>query len=194
MKLTNEIRKQIVDAALAKSELPKMRAKVEKDLQALAKAAYKAAVSIPAGIRKLPPEVSAEWLRRDTHIEISAPGFQRYNHYRSNSPDRQFLCVTIKLDDPVVVPQRFGMVKADEHPHVAKLAAEVHTDHLAANAYEDDLRRSLRAITSSANTSEQLLRTWPEGKKFLPAEKPKSRALVDTKTVIEVNEKLGLQA
>lgn len=195
MKLTNEIRKQIVDAAIAKSKVPKMREHVLQGRRALALKAYQAAVAVPSEIANLPYSVSAAWVRRVSTIFVYADGFSRYDNFDSR-PDtaRGLLPVELKLEDPVVVPLHFNQVMAKEHPAVAKAAAKLHADHLAANEYEDTLRQKLSAIVASANTVEQLLRTWPEGKPFVPAPKTPVRALVDTKTVAEINETLGLKA
>lgn len=194
MILTKQIREQIIDAAIAKSELPKHRAKVKADIQKLGKLAYSLAVKVPKEVAALPAEVKAAWLQSVTSLEILSEGFSRnYNCEARDAWRRQEnLPSDIKLDDPVLVGRYFGSVKAADHPKLKASAETVLAAHRAANAYEDDLRAQLRAIVAAANTSDQLLKTWPECKPFLPPETVKSRALVDTKTVDSVNKILNL--
>lgn len=195
MLLTNAIRAKIVDAAIEKSDLPKLRKKVQQGLLALAKLVYATEVQVPAEIKALSADVKSKWLRNTSSIEIYTPGFDRYSYWSKGREDggRNRLNSTLGLEDPVYLPIHFGTVNLKDKPKLKQAATSVHADHLAANQYEDDLRQKLNAIVSTANTDEQLLKTWPEGKKFIPAPVAKSRALVDTKTIADVNTTLGLK-
>lgn len=193
MLLTNAIRTKIVDAAIEKSDLPKMRKKVQQGLLALAKLVYSTEVQVPAELKALSADVKSKWLRSTSSIDIYTPGFDRYSHWPSVTGGRNRLNCVLKLEDPVYLPIHFGTVDLKDKPKLQQAAALVHADHLTANQYEDDLRQKLNAIVATANTDEQLLKTWPECKKFIPAPVAKSRALVDTKTVADVNTTLGLK-
>lgn len=192
MNLTKEIRNKIIDAALAKSDLPKRRANVKAGLKKLGLLAYSLAVDLPPEIAALPAEVKTKWLHRTAHIEIAADGFNRYNHSESGDNFPEQLRAVIALDDPVLIPVHFGTVSAKDHAKLKDAAATLIKAHREANAYENELCTKLRAIVSTANTRDQLLKAWPEGEKFIPKPAAKSRALVDTKTVLDVNKTLGL--
>ncbi len=194
MKLTKETRAAIVKAALAKSTIPAMRQQNEKDLKDLARLAVAAVVKVPLSVTKLSPEDARVWLRHESDIYVRAPGYSRYDHYKSGTPRRELLSELIRLDDPVRVPVHFGAINLSDFPQLAERAAAIHAHHLETNEAEDALRAKISAIVASANTSEQLLKTWPQGKRFLPPEPTKVRALVDTKTVQDVNALLGLKA
>lgn len=196
MLLTNAIRLKIINAALDKSDLPAMRKKVEKGIKALAKLVHRTVVSIPSEVWSLPAEVRTAWVRSEVKIQIYAPGYDRYTHWSPlkdlTDTERGRLNAVLTLDDPVIVPILFGVVDVRKVPVLADAAAALIADHIAANDYEDDLRSKLRGITATANTDAQLLAIWPEGKAFIPKEVPKSRAIVDTKTLADVNKTLGL--
>lgn len=197
MILTNAIRAKIVDAAIEKSDLPKMRKKVQQGLLALAKLVYSTEVQAPAELKALSADVKSKWLRSTTTIEIYTNGFDKYSFWTTSKDctegGRNRLSSVLKLEDPVYLPIHFGTVVLKDKPTLQQAAALVHADHLTANQYEDDLRQKLQAIVATANTDEQLLKTWPECKKFIPAPVAKSRALVDTKTIADVNTTLGLK-
>lgn len=190
MLLTKEIRAKIVDAAVAKSAVPKMRAKVDAGKKKLAKLAYSLIVDLPPEIEALPAEVKKGWLNKITSLEIDAPGFARYRRVAGSDDE---LSAVLRFDDPVLVPKFFGVARAKDHPKLQTAAAALLKEHREANHYEEELRGKLRAIVQSCNTRDQLLKTWPEGKRFIPVVPAKTRSLVDTATLIDVNAQLGIK-
>ena len=188
MRLTKEIRADIIEKALAASDLAKLGAELDADMKALAKLAYNLAVKVPPAISKLTKAEKSKWLLTDTTIALDHPAFQGWRAgYTSDTMSRY-----LPFDDPVIVPRYQDAVKAADYPELQAAADAVAAKHKAVVKYERDLRGNLCAIVNSASTAKQLAELWPEGAEFLPPTVAEPSALVPTDTITAVNIALQL--
>lgn len=189
MRLTKEIRENIIAAAICASDAVKLNTELDADLKALAKLAYKLTVKIPAALENLTKAEKAEWLIAESAIALDHPGFQYWGNRRD---DDDTLSRYLPFDDPVVVPRHQGAVRAADYPELQAAADAAVVKHKAALKYEQDLTAKLWAIVNSTSTVKQLAELWPEGVEFLPPIVAKSTALVPIDTVKAVNATLKL--
>ena len=208
MKLTNDIRKQIIDKAVASTDIPKRREKLKKDIKALALTVVKAQTKVPECLVAIwaNPETRAQcagFLYTTSKVSIQADGFSYRHcdlHKQHTNYDPHNLPVEVVLDDPILAPHgskyaylRTSNTEVAVDPSHVKAAAELVKFHRDTNAQEESVRTNLHSIVYAANTKAQLMKVWPEGEAFIPAEKVKpTMALLPAETILEVNRKLGL--
>ena len=206
MKITNAIRDQIVEKAIASTDIPKRREKLKLDLKAFAKklATEGLPEPVPAPILKIWADkeqriACARYIKTSSSVVIvdMFATFGRYKHAFMDRDDRSYdgdlLPAKLTLDDPFPCENVAPEVSLHSHQFEAE-AIELVKYHRETNTMEVDLVAGIRAIVNGANTMAQLLKAWPEGEKFLPMEVAKARtvALLPVETILEVNRKLGL--
>ncbi|AWM87358.1 Nmad5 family putative nucleotide modification protein [Microvirga sp. 17 mud 1-3] len=184
MRLTNEIRKIIIKAAMHKAFDARDKAH-EKASTALADAAYQHEYG---AIGKIAAKLPENWCCRDNYIKIEAAGFS----WHGDSLARDSL--RMSKTRPMPNYQYSNPVKiGGAHPLNDKAQA-VADEYQAIQRDKDELRAKLNALVYSVTTTEKLLEAWPECEAFIPARVPTTRALVPVELVPELNAAIGIKA
>lgn len=200
MKITNAIREVILVNAMKASEIPSRRKTTEADLKKFALTIYHHVVNPPKELLEMwgsseGKDKFGSWINTSMHITFEAEGFYSYNYFNRLGDEsyEQYLPSTLSFDDQKLMPSNLGRVKF-KGTVLEPLAKALATYHLETNKKEKELRAKLQGVLRSVNTKAQLMKIWPESEKFLPAEvkvEPQ-RALVDVKSILELNKALGI--
>lgn len=180
MRLTNEMRKEIVSKALS-AAYGKREDAHNAASKALADALYQHTYGEAEKIaRKLP----RGFANMSGSIEIGAAGFR--DRYSTSPLKNSQLSMSIARP----VPNNHTYIKISvggTHP-LHEQAQAVAEEYQALTRDKDALAAKLRSLTASATTVEKLLAAWPEGRKFIgkpPA--PKASAVIPVELVPEIN-------
>ncbi len=201
MKLTNAIRDAILENAMLASEIPGRRKNTAHELKEFALVAYEYAVKPPKELLDMWSSSEGRtkfgpWLNTMGGITLEREGvFDSYNFANRPSDDHyaQFLPSYVSMDDPKLCKAQRPIVQIKGTP-LEPRAQALSKYHQDTNKKEKELRGTLRGVLNAANTKAQLLKIWPEAEKFLPAEAKvePQRALVDVKSILELNKALGI--
>lgn len=185
MRLTNEIRKVIIDRAMHKAFDARDKAH-EKATTALADAVYQHEYG---AIGKIAAKLPENWCERGRGITIKAAGF---SWRRQDALKNE--CLTMSKTRPMARDQwsNPALITGD-HP-LNEQAQAVAEEYQAINRDKDELRAKLNALVYSVTTTEKLLEAWPECEVFIPASVPTSKALVPVELVPQLNAAIGIKA
>lgn len=185
MRLTNAIRDAIVKTALERT-FAAQEAAYKKARTALADAVY---AHEYGGVERAAKKLPAGWLGSSSKVAIDHPDFERYYYNSDAKPS----CV-LEMSKPHLIPGRQDQIKiGKDHPLFAK-AQDVAGLYQKLEKARDTLREKVRDLVIGHNTVDALLKTWPEGKPYLPSCAPAATgtALVPVHLAAEVNALMGL--
>ena len=161
MRLTNTIRTEIIEKALAATFAKKQQAH-QKARTAFADALYareygkteKLALKLPAG-----------WTNRYTELTVKHPDFSYLYGRKDGKADP-----CLKLSKEHCFPMYREEIKIDPKHPLYDRATELADAEVALQKAQDTLRQKLRVLLDSVSTSEKLKAAWPKGAKYVPDE------------------------
>lgn len=186
MRLTNEIRKAIIKAAMHKAFDARDKAHAQATV-ALADAAYQHEYG---AIGKIAAKLPENWCERSRSITINAAGFG----WRRDGGSMKNECLNMSKTRPMPNYQSGNPVKIGATHPLNDHAQVVAEEYQQINRDKDELRAKLSALVYSVTTTEKLLEAWPECEAFIPASVPTTRALVPVELVPQLNAALGIKA
>lgn len=180
MRLTNEMRKEIVSKALS-AAYGKREDAHHAATKALADALYHHTYGEAEKIaRKLPKGFA----NMSGHIEIEAAGFKE--RYATSTMKNSQLNMSIAR--PVPANHTWIKIKVGGAHPLNDQAQAVAEEYQALTRDKDALAAKLRSLTASATTVEKLLAAWPDGRKFIgKPPPPKASAVIPVELVPEIN-------
>ena len=188
MRLTNATRDAIVRTALERT-FSAQEAAYQKATTVLADALYAHEHSAAERTAKrLPPG----WVDTMNSVAIEHADFSpRYNYRRDGKPSGE-----LKLSKPRLRPYSNKAITVNKGHVLFKQAQDVADLHQKLEKGRDALREKVRALVYGHNTVETLLKTWPEGKPYLPTSvpTPAGTALVPVQLAAEVNQLMGIKS
>ncbi|WVR18318.1 nucleotide modification associated domain 5 [Bordetella phage PY223] len=183
MRLTKEMRENIIEAAMRKAFKARDDAH-DKATTALADALYNYTHGEAEKIAKKLPQ---GWIDARNNIGIKAAGFG----WRNN--DLKNYSLKLSKARPFPAYGNRDIPVGGAHP-LNEQAQDVAEEFQTIKRDKDALRAKLSALVWSVTTVPRLLEAWPECEQFLPQSTPKQTALVPVQLVPELNAALGIKA
>lgn len=185
MRLTIEIRKTIIKAAMHKAFDARDKAH-DKATTALADAVYRHEYG---AIGRIAAKLPENWCERGKVITINAAGFG----WRQDG-DKENERLEMSKTRPMPNYQAGNPIKIGGAHPLNDRAQAVAEEYQQIRRDKDELRAKLNALVYSVTTTERLLEAWPECEAFIPASAPTSRALVPVELVPQLNAAIGIKA
>lgn len=120
----------------------KLQKQLQQDLLALANAAYRAAVRLPAELREMPPRERKRWVKHVNHLVLLMP---------------DGTSATVTMPTPLPVPLDFQHIDVSQCPQVARWATVTQQRRRAVEDYQITLARQ----AAKRAVSRQRLLTLP---------------------------------
>lgn len=184
MRLTNEIRSTIINAAVAKA-FGKRDAAYEKSRTQLADALY---AHTYGKHERYALKLPKNWSNYSDVIDIKCEGF----NWRGGNG---VAASSLKLSRTHPFPQYVGDDVSVDKKHALYASAQaVANECRAIEVAKQELRTKLRTLLYSVTTSERLHEEWPDGKTFFPTLPAKVMLPVPFNLTRDINAMLRLAA